>query len=57
MLDAIEQSQNISRNYDVMPDGTRLLVLVPDAESDVDSQLVEIVLHWTDVLERAVPVP
>jgi hypothetical protein len=56
VLDAVVQPQTIGRNYDITPDGTRLLVLVPEDEGNAESPLVEVVQHWTEGLKQRVPI-
>ena len=44
---------NTARNYDVMPDGKRIVaVRVPDLDAP---RRVDIVTHWLDELKRQVP--
>ncbi|MEJ2085265.1 MAG: hypothetical protein P8Y44_06240, partial [Acidobacteriota bacterium] len=42
--------------YSVFPDGSRLLMVKPDAELGKAGE-VRIVTHWLDELERLVPTP
>lgn len=44
------------RWYDITPDGTRLLVQVPDRKN-IRSRQIEVVLNWFEELERRVPGP
>jgi len=40
-------------NYDIAPDGKRLLMSAPEARTEI--KLVHIVLNWFQELERLVP--
>jgi hypothetical protein len=42
------------RYYDITPDGKQLLVTVPD-RTDPRSKEVDVVLNWTEELNRLVP--
>jgi Tol biopolymer transport system component len=55
MVDGVQQILNNARNYDITPDGKRLLVQMIDEVSNPRAQEVDVVLNWTEELKRLVP--
>ena len=43
------------RNYDIAPDGRRFAIIVDTSNATTVSPTIEVVLNWTDELERRVP--
>ena len=54
VLDAVVQTLATNRNFDVTPDGKRLLAFVPDAQSASEAGQVEVVLNWFEELKARV---
>jgi hypothetical protein len=47
--------QGYSREYDVAPDGERIVVLSTTETSEESRPRIQIVLNWFEELERLVP--
>ena len=45
------------RDYDIMPDGERLVVVLPAEDSDEGPPRINIVLNWIEELKERVPLP
>ena len=57
-LPAILASTSGLREYDLMPDGKRLLVVLPEGAGDAGrTSQINVVLNWHEELKRLVPVP
>ena len=59
MPDILPSAANI-RHFDLMPDGKRLLVVLPESAGDSSRQLapqIYVVVNWLDELKAKVPIP
>jgi len=45
------------RDYDIMPDGERLVVVLPAEDSDEGPPRINIVVNWIEELKELVPIP
>src|SRR5262249_60826308 len=59
ILGMLQEGVSQARNYDITPDGKRVLVILPASQTEINSRStvqINVVLNWFSELQQRVPV-